>query len=104
MLADGLELFVPRHLWVDAVQLPEIDPLDAEIGAALFGLFNEIVGAAVWYPPVRTGTCQAPFGGDNEPLIWMQRLSDQPLGHIRAVGVGGIDEVHAELRYARQRA
>ena len=34
----------------------------------------------------------------------MQRLADQLLGDIGAVGIGGVDEVDAELRQALQRA
>ena len=33
----------------------------------------------------------------------MERLADEFLGHIGPVGIGGIDEVHAELRQALQR-
>ena len=40
----------------------------------------------------------------DESLVGMQRLADQPLRHVRAVAVGGVDEVDAQLGDAPQRA
>ena len=46
-LAHGAELFVARHARVDAMKLPEIDLLDAELPEAALGLRNQIGGASV---------------------------------------------------------
>ena len=41
---------------------------------------------------------------DDDAVIRVQGLADQFLGHIRPVGVGGVDEVDAEFDGAAQNA
>ena len=44
------------------------------------------------------GRSEARLGRDHEVVrVRRERLADQPLGDMRAVGVGGVDEGHAEL-------
>ena len=91
-------------LRVDAVQLPEADAVDAEPAAALVGLLDEVFGPAEGDPHLRAGSRQAGLGGDEDVAVGMQRFADQLLGDIRPIGIGGVDEVHAELGQALQRA
>ena len=63
-LADGAELFVARHVWVDAVKLPEIDLVDAEPLETALGLRNQICRVPVGDPLVRTRTGETSLGGD----------------------------------------
>ena len=38
----------------------------------------------------------------NKPVIGMQRLADQLLGNIGAIGIGGVDEIDAQFRQPLQ--
>ena len=53
-------------------------------------------------PDVRAGAGQAALGGDDARRVRVQRLADQVLADVRAVAVGGVDEVDAELDRAAQ--
>ena len=44
------------------------------------------------------------LGRDDQAVVGMQRLADDLLGDVRAVGVGGVDEVDAEFDRAPQHA
>jgi len=103
-LADGGELLVARHLRVDAVELPQVDAFDAEIGAALLRLGDQVVGSAARHPVAGAGPRQAGLGGDDEAIVRGKHLADEPLRHLGAVRVGRIDESDAELRHAFERA
>ena len=56
---EGLfdELFVARHFWIDAVQLPESDPLEPEPLTARDGLLAQVVRASIPLPFSGTGSC-----------------------------------------------
>ena len=97
-LAHRAELLVARHFRIDAMQLPEIDPLDAEFGKTLLGLTDQIIRTAVGRPLVRAATGEATLGGDQQSLVGGESFADQLLGNVGAVAVGGIDEVDADLR------
>jgi len=49
--------------------------------------------------PVAVGVPQEPgLGRDDEVVaVGVQRLADEPLGDARAVGVRGVDDVHAQF-------
>ncbi len=86
------------HGRVDAVQLPEVDPIESQAAQASFELFAQPRRLAVRIPSVGTGPVQAALGGDDEILrIRMQRLRDQLLADVRTIRLRGIDQVHAEL-------
>ena len=54
-------------------------------------------------PLIRTGAHEPGLGGDDQTLrVGVKRLRDELLADIGPVGVGGIDEVHAELHGALQ--
>src|SRR5688572_7727122 len=98
----GSELRLARHLRVDAMQLPEPDLLHAELLAASDGLAAEIVRIAMHLPRNGTGAPEAGLGRDQEALIGIKGLADQFFGDVGTVGIGGIDEIDAELRHAPQ--
>ena len=54
--------------------------------------------AATASGPVRVSP---PLVATVTPVVGMERLADELLGDVRAVGVGGVDEVDAELGQAR---
>ncbi len=97
-LLDGAELIVFRHGSIDAVQLPEVDALEAEALEAAVQLLAQPFRAAVLAPFSGAGAVEAAFRRDDEVAgIWMQRLGDQFLTDVRSIRFGGIDEIHAEL-------
>ena len=101
--AHGAELFVARYSRIDSMELPEIDLLDAELPEAAFGLCNQIRGASIGDPLVRTRTRQTRLGRDKQLFIGVKRLADQFLRNIGTVTVGGVDEVDADLMKPAQR-
>jgi hypothetical protein len=50
----GTELFVARYCWVDAMKLPEIDLLDAELPETALGLRDQISGVPMGRPQARS--------------------------------------------------
>ena len=98
------ELVAARHPAVNAVQLPERYPVQTQLAATFVGARDQVFGAAVDVPHVGPAAREAGLGGDDQPVIGMQRLVDQLFGNIGAVGVGGINEVDAQLRQAFQHA
>ena len=99
---DGGELFVARDLGIDPVQLPERDAGDFEPLAAFLGGVDQIVGIAIGRPAIGTGAGQPALGGDQKPVIGMKRFPDQILRNLRPIGIGGIDEIHPQLRHPPQ--
>ena len=66
---------------------------------------NEIAGAAHVLGFGRALAGDAALGGDDHAgRIGRQRLADQPLGNLGAVGVGGVDQGDAQLDGAAQHA
>ena len=99
-LLEDPELLGGGDLGVDAVQLEEVDALQAQPAQAHQALLTQVLGTAHRWPlgGVGTDAGQPRLGPDHEPVrIRVQRFADELLGHVRAVGVGGVDEVHAEL-------
>lgn len=97
------ELLVARHLRVDAVQLPQPDPLDPELLAALDRLLAQIIRAPVHLPDARARPPEPSLGGNQDAVIRVERFADEPLGDVRPIGIRGVDEIDAELGHALQR-
>src|SRR5271168_244283 len=53
---------------------------------------------------VRSGAFETTLGRDKHALVGMQCLADQLFRNIGAVGIRGIDKVHANFRQPLQRA
>src|ERR1700741_4479987 len=101
-LTHRAELFVARHLRIDAMKLPEIDMLNAESFETALGLSDEIGGTSVGRPLVRPWTRESGFSRDQQSFIGMKRLANQFLRHIGAVAVGSVDKIDADLRQSAQ--
>ena len=85
------------------MELVEVDPLQAQPPQASLAGLAQVLGAAVALPPPGPGPRQAPLGRDHEAAgVGVERLGDQLLAHLGPVGVGGVDEVDAELDGAAQ--
>jgi hypothetical protein len=102
-LHELADLVLGRELVIDAVQLEQVDGVNAEPAQAHFTFLSQVGGEPEDRPLVGPGAQQAGLGRDDEPVrIGMQRLFDQLFRHIRAVGIRGVDEVHADLDEASQ--
>ena len=78
------------------MQLPQADRLDAEPAPAGVRLLDQIFRPPQRDPLVGAGAREAGLGGDENRSVGMQRLADQFLGDVGAVGIGGVDEIDAE--------
>ena len=88
---------------IGCVQLVEVDPLEPQAAQRALAGRAQVLRAPARLPPARPGRREAALGGDREALgIGMERLGDQFLADLRAVGVGGVDQVDAELERAAQ--
>ena len=96
------DLVGQREVGVDAVQLEQVDGLDAQAAQAHLELLAQVARIAQRDPDVRAGPQQSRLGRDHQPVIGMQRLANDVLGDVGAVGVGGVDEVHAQFDGAAQ--
>jgi hypothetical protein len=96
------DLVLQRELVVDAVQLEKVDGLHAEAPQAHFAFLAQVGGVAHRNPHVGTGAQESGLGRDDQPVVGMQRLADDLLGEVGPVGIGGVDEVHAEFHRSAQ--
>jgi hypothetical protein len=85
------------------VELVERDLVELEPPQASLAGRDQVLWPAVGRPLSRTGALEAAFGRDHE-IIWVrvERLTDELLADVGPVGVGGVDEVDAELDRAAQ--
>ena len=91
------------HLRVGSVELVEGDLLEPEPAEAVVTHLTQMVGVRVRRPPAGTGALEAAFCRDHQVGgVRVQRLGDELLAHRRPVGVGGVDEVDAQLDGAPQ--
>src|SRR5579862_4599643 len=87
------------------MQLVEFDALELEAAQAHLDTLDQIARAAHIFGLGRTLARDAALGGDDEPdWVRMQRFADQAFGDLGAVGIGGVDQVDAELDGAAQNA
>ena len=97
-LDQGADRLLERHLRVGPVELVQRDLLQAQPAQAALAGRAEVLGPAVGRPPPGPGAFEAALGGDDQVVgIRVQRLGDQRLADVGTVGVGGVDEVDAEL-------
>ncbi len=94
-----------RHLRVRDVQLVEGDAIEAEPDAARLAGGGEVGRTAVGLNLAVRVDDTAALGGDHE-TVWIrgERFGDQLLGVTGPVGVGGVDQVGAELERAPEQA
>src|ERR1035438_7101884 len=99
------ERFFERRTGVDPVELVEIDALKLETPQAHFDTLDEIAGAAHVLGLGWALASNAALGRDHDALrVGRQGLADQALGNLRAVGVGCVDQGHAQFNSTAQDA
>src|SRR6185437_184676 len=104
-LVDYIELFLARHFRVDPVQLPERNLLKPKPLEAAMHLLAQLLRPAIRLPAVRSRPVMPALGRDDEAGgIGMQRFADQVLAHMRPIGLGRVDEIHAEIGQALEGA
>src|SRR6267154_927715 len=102
-IPQGTELIVERHGGIDAVELVQLDALELEPAQAGFTGGAQVFRSTVRRPLTWAGTLESPLGGDHQ--LWRIRikgLRDEALAHRRAVGVGRVDQIDAELERQSQ--
>jgi hypothetical protein len=68
-------------------------------------LLDQIFGATHRHPDIRSGSSKTTLGRYHKTVaIGMERFLDKTFGNVRAIGIGGIDEIDAKFRKAPQRA
>jgi hypothetical protein len=94
-----------RDLRVDGVQLVEIDPLEAKAPKAGLARRAQVRRTAVGTPLVGAVPEEAALGGDDEvSRVRVQGVGDQQLRNLGSVGVGRVDQVHAEFKHTAQQS
>lgn len=96
------DLVLGGELGVDAVQLEQVDGVDAEAAQAHLTLLAKILRITQHRPHVGARSQQSGLGRDDDSVVGMQRLADQLLGDVGAIRVGGVDEVDPEFDGATQ--
>jgi hypothetical protein len=97
------DLVLQRDGGVDAVQLEEVDRLDPEVAQGQLRLLAQVRRHPDRRPDARALAGQAGLGRDDHVVgVRVQRLLEELLGDHGAVGVGGVEERHAELDRAPQ--
>ena len=92
-------------LGIGRVQLVEVDAIEAQTAQASLARLAQVLGPPVPRPGAGALAEEPALGGDHEALrVGVQRLGDQELAHLGAVGVGRVDQVHAQLDGAPQDA
>ena len=83
------------------MQLVAVDAVETEILQTLLRLLTQIFGTAVGLPLLRTLPGESRFGGDDEAFrIRGESFANQALADFGPVGIGGVDEVDAQLHGA----
>ena len=101
-LAEGI---LERHLGIDVMELVQVDARELQSLEAPLASLAQVLGPSVRDPLRRARTQQTAFGRDDEAArVRREALRDQPLADLGPVGIGGIDEVDAELERATQHA
>src|SRR6202011_1595379 len=94
-----------RNLRVGPVKLIDVDPVDAETLEAALAGGAQMLGTSVRGPAVGTRPLEPTLGGDHQLVgVGVERFGDQALADLGSVGVGGVDQVDAQLEGAAQHA
>src|SRR5438093_920216 len=83
---------------VRGVKLIEVDALESQTLQATVQRPAQMLGAAVRVPAAPSGAHDPALGADDQAFgVGMQGFSDEGLGSVRPVAVGGVEEIDAEL-------
>src|SRR6478752_665813 len=97
-VAEHAELLFRIDLGINPVQLQQVQRVHLELAQAQFGLLAEVLGTAHRHPFIRTGAGEPDLGGDLQAVpVRVQGLREDLLADVGPVGIGGVDEVDAEL-------
>jgi len=100
-LDEGAELVGERDVWIDAVQLKQLDAFQAEEAKTLVRLGLEVLGLSVPFPSSGAGSRQAGLRRDHQVArVGRERFVDDSLAHLGSVRVGSVDECDAEVECA----
>jgi hypothetical protein len=95
---------IERHARIRAMQLIEINPVNAETLEARLAGGAQMTWPSVWTPRAGAGPCEAALGRNDQPIgIGRQSFGDQLLADARTVGIGRVDEGDAQFDYGCSR-
>ena len=103
-LDEGAELVLEGHERIHFVELVEVDRPDAEAAQAHLAALAQVIRPRQVAPLVRAGAEAAALRGNEDVAVGKQRPADQVLGDEGPVGIGRVDEVHAEFGGSTQEA
>src|ERR1700730_610281 len=95
--ADCIELLIARYFRVDPVQLPEVDPVDAQTPDAHEDRLAQVFRPSELNLLFGSSTHESAFGSDHQAIIGVQRLADEHFADMRPVGVGRVYKVKAKF-------
>src|SRR6185312_1400427 len=81
----------------------KVDALNPQALEAAFESLAQHLGPTVHLPAVRTGALVSALGGNHQPVIRIERLTQQFFTDIGTVGLSGVDEIHVEIAQLLQR-
>jgi hypothetical protein len=88
---------------INPVQLPKVDYLRLQKTQAHLDLLRKILRSANRLPLVGALPCQPSLGGNHETFGEGRKgLTNQPLTDVRAVTIGGVDEIYSQFHCALQ--
>src|SRR5271154_524745 len=94
-----------RYLRIDAMKLIQIDAFEFQAVQAHLDALTQVLRAPNDSPLVGSLAGESAFGGDHQVRrVRMQSLSDKTFADFRAVRVGRVDEIYAEIGQAFQDA
>ena len=95
--------FLKWDFGIGAMKLVEIDLIDPQALQAALARRAQMLGPAVGIPLARPRPLEPTFGRDHELFgIGVQGFGDQALADLRSVGIGGVDEIDAQLERPAQ--
>jgi hypothetical protein len=104
-LDECAQLVGERDVRIDAVQLEQLDALQAVQPQALLRLGLHVLGLPVHAPAPCAGSRHARLGRNHQVgRVRVERFVDHPLAHLGAVRIGSVNERHAELDCAAEHA
>src|SRR5271156_2272799 len=96
-ILQSAELILRREFGIDAMELEQIDAIEAQALEAAFAGGTQMFGFAVHGPFVGAGAVEAGFGGDDQILgIGVKGFGDDFFADVRAVGIGGVDKINSQ--------
>ena len=84
------------HKLVRTMELVELDGLDPETAKAALDRLPQTLGAGIAHPGAELVVAEPALGGDDKPVIGMERLAHRLLGRPRAIRIRRIEHPHAE--------